>query len=83
MKIEFGTIEEFESWLVGKENKYELYVVKETSEVIATPLVSTRPIKIGVVKLNNVSVMNFLKRKNLQKTMKIYMADSFDFQVEK
>jgi len=83
MKIEFGTIKEFDDWLKGKETKYELYIVRETSEVVACPVVSTRPVKIGVLKLNEKNFLEYSKKKETQEDIKVYLVNSFDFQVER
>jgi len=50
-KIEFETEKEFNSWLkkITKTRKYSLYVVSEDSNIIAIPLVSTKPINYGIL----------------------------------
>ena len=83
MKIEFGSTKEFEDWITGKENKYELYIVRDTRQLIALPLVSTRPVKIGVAYLGEGEPSEYLKKMELKRNIKVYLVEAIDFQVEK
>jgi len=51
-KIEFETGQEFDSWMkeISKSRKYSLYVVAESSMLVAIPLVSTDPVNYGLLR---------------------------------
>lgn len=85
MKIEFVTLEDILNWLMGREAKYEIYIVKESNNIVAMPTVSTRPVKVGVSPYKE-SINNTVD--NIKKALpdiegKIFIVQSIDYQVER
>ena len=84
MKINFETIESMLDWLKGKEEKYEVYITKLTNEVVATPNVSTRPVRIGTCKYKtSIKELQTKINNTLPNLKSISVVEEVDYQVEK
>lgn len=83
MKIEFTTTEELLEWLTGRESKYEMYIAKNTNELVAMPTVSTRPIRVGISPYKeNVNILLEKIKKSLPSLEgKIYIVNTVDYNI--
>lgn len=83
MKIDFTTIESLIEWLEGRESRYEIYIAKEESNVVAMPTVSTRPIKVGVSPFKESITNTEDKIKKALPSMegRIYIVDTVDYNI--
>ncbi len=83
MKIEFTSTAEMLEWLAGRESKYEIYIAKETNEIVAMPMVSTRPIKIGIspYKENINTISETIKKALPDLEGRLYIVNTVDYNI--
>lgn len=83
MKIDFTTIESLLEWLQGRDKKYEIYISRNESNVVAMPTVSTRPIKVGIAPFKEgiVPLTDRIKSKLPTMEGRIYVVDMVDYNI--